>query len=359
MPFSKLTALCFVIAAAFLPFSVSFQPGTDYGLYKTTNLYNCSGYFSTSNVTVPNSVDTLPQLSANTTTGWERWDFFVYGSLPIVMRWSQDTESEHDSAPLGKIEMVISVINGKHIQTSVSGPLSYQNQEFKEISIGSNTFQWDNAGQWYNVTVCAEGYTLVLSIYSAMLDTFHPNVGYYNGRLSSVGAPDWFGSIPIPRGHSFGYLLTPDNQNITVGGTAVLKHTFSEQSLSQYLIKYSSAVAWGYSGSFLDTLLYYQTNETSGAGHVPAYLGRAISVPGSEDVWQSASAIYAVTDDTALYQLTTDSVQGIIGDTLGQFFDLGGGMTTYYLLNGMTLGPFNGSAVNGTVVGLFEVYQSP
>lgn len=38
---------------------------------------------------------------------------------------------------------------------------------------------------------------------------------------------------------------------------------------------------------------------------------------------------------------------------------MGGGKTTYYTLNGTTLAPFGGIAVNGTVAGVFEVYQGP
>lgn len=34
----------------------------------------------------------------------------------------------------------------------------------------------------------------------ATLDTFHPNVAFYNGLLDQSGG--WFGSVPLLRGHA-------------------------------------------------------------------------------------------------------------------------------------------------------------
>ena len=100
----------------------------------------------------------------------------------------------------------------------VVGKLSYTNSEnVKQIAIGDNTLTWDADGLWYNASVNLDGYQLQLdsfsyvfdsmSVYmriaqlinSATLDSFHPNVAFYNGLLDQSG--QWFGSVPIIRGH--------------------------------------------------------------------------------------------------------------------------------------------------------------
>ncbi|KAL4081157.1 hypothetical protein J3A83DRAFT_155095 [Scleroderma citrinum] len=155
-----------IAAAASFSSVLAFQPGADYGLSPTSNLYNCSGSFSTSNVTVPNSADTLPQIEPLSDAGWERWDFFMHGTFPIILRWSQGDPSQCDAKPVvGNIDVVILNINGTDVRTSVVGPLTYKNGDVKVISIGDNTIQWDAAAQWYNVTLCVDGYSLVLNTY--------------------------------------------------------------------------------------------------------------------------------------------------------------------------------------------------
>ncbi|KIM54205.1 hypothetical protein SCLCIDRAFT_1222250 [Scleroderma citrinum Foug A] len=372
------------LAVVYLPSTAvfAFQPGADYGLYKTTNLYNCSGTVLTSNVTARNSVDTLPQIEPLSDAGWEQWDFFMHGTFPIIMRWYQGDQSDCSSTPsVGKIDVAILDVNGTNVQTTLVGPLTYKNDAgVKAISIGDNTFHWDNSTQWYNLTLNVDGYSLVLNTYSAMLDTFHPNVGYYDGRLSSVGDPALYGSVPITRGQSGGYLLTPDKQNITLDGLTTLKHMFSEKALPGYISGYSSAIVWGYSTGFYDTHVFIEIDESNGTVHQAAYIGRAIQSPTVKTTFSSTYAIYAVTDDTALYHLTINQGLQTINSTfpgcsavnnmsyafnltlagvLGEFTDLGGGKTTYYTLNGTTSAPFGGKLVSAPISGAFEVYQAP
>ncbi|KAI6123817.1 hypothetical protein EDD16DRAFT_1564709 [Pisolithus croceorrhizus] len=360
---------------------LGFQPGSDYGQYKTSNLYNCSGSFPTSNLTVKNSVDTLPQIQPSSASGWEQWEFITHGTFSIVLRWSHGDQSKARSTDsVGRIEVIIPDVNGTTVQTTVFGKLSYSNNNGKEVRIGGNSFKWDDASAWYNVTLNVDGYSLVLNSYSAMLDTFHPDVGYYNGRLSSVGGPGLYGSIPVTRGQISGYLVTPDGQNITLDGLAVLQHTFSEQPLPVYVNKYSSAIIWGYSTTFYDTHAFYHIQELNGTVHEAAYLGRAIAGLVVRSDFQSTWDTYAVTDDTNLYQLAVDPTSQKINVSLpgcaltnnisytfnvtessriGQFTDVGGGRTTYYALNGTTLAPYGGSIANGTIAGAYVVYEAP
>ncbi|KAI5991108.1 hypothetical protein EDD15DRAFT_1113320 [Pisolithus albus] len=381
MPLGRFSRVSAIAAAACLPFVLAFQPGADYGNYKTTNLYNCSGSFKTSNVTVPNSADTLPQIQPLSTSGWEQWDFFSHGTFPIILRWSQGDQTLRNASPnVGQIEVAILNVNGTNVRSTLAGPLTYQSGNVNEISIGTHSFKWDSAAQWFNVTLRVDGYTLVLNTFSAMLDSFHPDVGYYNGLLSNVGDPAVYGSVPVPRGHSSGYLATPDNQNISLDALTTVRHMFSQSALPPYINKYSSAVAWGYSGTFYDTHIFYQIEESNGTIHDAAYLGRAIPMPGSTDTFESTSVTYAVTDDAALYQLSVNPAQGTINasmpgcsatnniswafdfvtaNSLANFTDLGGGVTQYYSVNGSTTGPFNGSTKTGIVSGVFQLYQAP
>lgn len=161
-------SLSVFLALAVSSTAVALQPGADYGLYKTPNLYNCSGSSLISNVTVPNSEDTLPQIEPLSNAGWEQWDFYMRGTFPIIMRWHQGDQSDCNSAPtVGKIDVAILNVNGTDVRTTLVGPLTYKNDAgVKAVSIGDNTFHWDNSTRWYNLTLNVEGYTLVLDTYS-------------------------------------------------------------------------------------------------------------------------------------------------------------------------------------------------
>ncbi|KIK23470.1 hypothetical protein PISMIDRAFT_679157 [Pisolithus microcarpus 441] len=367
--------------AIYLPSVLAFQPSTDYGQYKTDNLYNCSGTSSTSAVTATNSADTLPEIQPLSSQGWEHWDFFTHGTFPIILRWSQGDQSQADATPAsGKIEIAIPDVNGTNVLTTVTGPLTYTDGDVKQVSIGSNTFKWDSDSLWYNLTIVADGYTLVLNTYSAILDTFHPDVDHYNGLLSSHEGPAVYGSVPVTRGQSAGYLATPGQQNITLDGLTLLKHTFSEQALPSYVTKLSSAIIWGYSTQYYDSHLFYQVQQADGTAHEAAYLSRAIAGSPIKSNFPSTWGIYAVTDDP-LYTLVIDPIGGTIvatlagcsatndntylfsvslGNVLAEFTDLGGGKTTYYnFTQGFTLAPYNGTLVNGTIAGMYEVYEAP
>lgn len=191
--------------------------------------------------------------------------------------------------------------------------------------------------------------------------------------------------------------MTPDKQNITLDGLTTLKHMFSEKALPGYISGYSSAIVWGYSTGFYDTHVFIEIDESNGTGefaplnsahayarfiavHQAAYIGRAIQSPTVKTTFSSTYAIYAVTDDTALYHLTINQGLQTINSTfpgcsavnnmsyafnltlagvLGEFTDLGGGKTTYYTLNGSTSAPFGGKLMSAPISGAFEVYQAP
>ncbi|KAH0826167.1 hypothetical protein J3R83DRAFT_5588 [Lanmaoa asiatica] len=338
-----------LVAAAHIGSVSSFQPGSDYDVYKTTNLYNCTGHVPVSNLTVPNAVDTLPQIEPSAGhCGWEQWSLFLHGTFPIILRWNQGDPSSSVLSP-AHFDVLVVGVNGTTVQVMVMGDLSYTNGEHvKRIAIGDNSLTWDSDALWYNVSVSVDGYQLELDSFSATLDAFYPNVAFYNGLLDQSG--DWFGSVPIIRGHAVGSLYTPLGQNITLDGLSVMRHMFSDKPLPSYLNKYTGATAWGYSTTFYDSHVFYQTETINGTIHEAAFLGRALPVPGQNGVFSSAWATYAVTDDH-LYSLSIDAVTNQINASfsgctntsnipylfnissstlLGEFTDLGGGKTCYY-----------------------------
>lgn len=193
-----------------------FQPGSDYDIYNTTNLYNCTGETHVSNVTVPNAIDTLPQIEPSPGHGWEQWSLFLHGTFPMILRWTQGNPSGTEPAP-PQFDILFRGVDGTTVQGTVMGNLSYSNGEHvKQITIGNNSLTWDSDGVWYNVSVTIDDYRLILDSLSfvsglallyigiadpydrATLDAFYPNVAFYNGLLDDTGS--WFGSVPLVRG---------------------------------------------------------------------------------------------------------------------------------------------------------------
>ena len=143
----------------------AFQPGADYDVYKTTNLYNCPGRVPVSNVTARNAADTLPQIAPVAGKGWEQWSLFMHGTFPIVLRWNQGDPSSPAPSP-AKFDILLN-INGTTVQGTVAGNLSYTDGEHvHKITIGNNVLSWDVDALWYNVSVCVDGYQLALNSFS-------------------------------------------------------------------------------------------------------------------------------------------------------------------------------------------------
>ncbi|KAF8438183.1 hypothetical protein L210DRAFT_3647169 [Boletus edulis BED1] len=364
-----------VLAAAHIRLVTSFQLGSDYDKYKTTNLYNCTGHVPVSNVTVVNAFDTLPQVEGF--HGWEQWSLFLHGTFPILLRWSQGDPSCSMDSP-AKFDVLIVDVNGTNIQGTVTGNLSYTNGEhFKRIAIRDNSLTWDSHALWYNVSVNIHGYELRLDSFAATHDAFHPNVAFHNGLLDQSGG--WFGSVPLLRGHASGSLHTPMKQNITLNGLAVMRHIFSENPQHSSVTKYSGGTVWGYSTDFYDSHVFYKTETANGTVHEAAFLGRAL--PGQRDTFSSAWATYAITDDPNAYHLSIDSETRKINASfpgcsntsntpylfnfsvstlVGEFTENGGGKTSYYsIVNGTTTASFDAMVKNGALAGIFEEYQAP
>lgn len=155
-----------VVAAAYIHSVSSFQPGSNYNAYKTTNLYNCTGNVPVSNVTVPNAVDTLPQIEPSAGCGWEQWSLFLHGTFPILLRWNQGDPSSSVPSP-AQFDVLVVDVNGTTVQDTVIGDFSYTNSEhFKQIAIGDNSLTWDSDALWYNASVSIGGYQLQLDSFS-------------------------------------------------------------------------------------------------------------------------------------------------------------------------------------------------
>jgi hypothetical protein len=162
----NLLLIAAVVASPRIRLASAFQPGSGYDVYKTTNLYNCTGHVPVSNVTVSNAVDTLPQIEPSTGNGWEQWSLFLHATPPILLRWNQGDQSSSLPSP-AQFDALIVDINGTTVQGTVTGDLSYTNDEdVKRIAIGNNSLTWDSNALWYNVSVNVDGYQLELCSFS-------------------------------------------------------------------------------------------------------------------------------------------------------------------------------------------------
>ena len=113
--------------------------------------------------------------------------------------------------------------------------------------------------------------------------------------------------------------------------------------------------------------------------HEAAYLARSIPAPGQGGTFSSTWATYAVTDDV-LYTLSIDGDRSFnasfVGCSsaddvpfqfnasalafLGEFTDVGGGVMTYWALNGTTSAAApNGTVAHGAIAGVLEEYEAP
>ncbi|KAG6370998.1 hypothetical protein JVT61DRAFT_10714 [Boletus reticuloceps] len=224
-----------VIAAAYIRSALSFQLGSDYGVYKTTNLYNCTGHIPVSTVTVPNAVDTLPQIEPCEGHGWGQWTLFFHGTFSMLLRWNHGDPSSpvHPSA---QFDVLIVDVIGTNVRGKVVSDLAYTDSEHvKQIMIGDNLLTWDSDGLRYNVSVSIDDYHLTLDSFSATLDTFLPNVAFHNGLHLALVA----GLVPYHffRGQVVGNLYTPSKQNIALGGLSVMRYMFSKHPLPRYINK--------------------------------------------------------------------------------------------------------------------------
>lgn len=155
-----------VVTAAHIRSVLSFQPGSDYDAYKTTNLYNCTGKNPASNVTALNAIDTLPQIEPSSGHGWEQWSLFLHGTFPMILRWNQGNPSAPEPSP-AHFDILVGDVNGTTVQGTVVGNLSYTDTEHvKQIAIGDNSLTWDSDALWYNVSVSIDGYQLELDSFS-------------------------------------------------------------------------------------------------------------------------------------------------------------------------------------------------
>lgn len=153
------------LTAAHIYSASAFQLGSDYNVYKTTNLYNCTGHVPVSNVTVSNAIDTLPQIEPSSGCGWEQWTLSLHGTFTMIMRWNQGDPSS--STPTPAYFDVFMDINGTTVESTVIGELSYtNNKNIKQIIIGGNTLTWDSDGLWYNASINIDSYQIQLNSFS-------------------------------------------------------------------------------------------------------------------------------------------------------------------------------------------------
>ena len=84
----------------------------------------------------------------------------------MLLRWNQGDQSSSVPSP-AQFDALILGVNGTTVQGTVTGDLSYTNDEHvKRITIGDNSLTWDSDALWYNVSVSIDGYQLELDSFS-------------------------------------------------------------------------------------------------------------------------------------------------------------------------------------------------
>ncbi|KAI6040800.1 hypothetical protein EDC04DRAFT_1421871 [Pisolithus marmoratus] len=160
---------------------------------------NCSG--TVTQLPTDVAFDTLPNISPDAPSGWERWDLTIYQSdIFLNLRWLQGDPSSYNSVPAdGSFELSAQFANGTTFHTRITGEkLTYINSSTYSISIGQNTLTWDDSQTWFNTTLNLNGLTGSFGTESIMLDKFSPYTGWIIGQLTE----GLFCSMPVTRGNT-------------------------------------------------------------------------------------------------------------------------------------------------------------
>ncbi|KAN0074635.1 hypothetical protein V8E55_011684 [Tylopilus felleus] len=164
MMFTSWLFIAAVFAAVYIHPASSFQPGPDYGVYETSNLYNWR--VPVSNVTVSNAADTLPQIEPCTGRGWEQWSLFLHGTFPMLLRWTRGDPSSGAPAP-AQFDVLIADVNRTTVQGKVVGDLAYTNggrMSYYSVVGGTSSASFDSvvkrgaiAGVVHGIHECGRG----------------------------------------------------------------------------------------------------------------------------------------------------------------------------------------------------------
>ena len=130
---------------------------------------NCSGMLTKRPTDL--AIDTLPNISPDDLTGWERWDLTMYQSdLFLSMRWIQGDPASCYSVPAnGTFELVAKFSNGTSYRTHTSGhKLTFTNVTGYSISIAGNTLVWDDSQSWFNTTLDVNGLSATFASQSSV-----------------------------------------------------------------------------------------------------------------------------------------------------------------------------------------------
>ncbi|KAI5982430.1 hypothetical protein EDD15DRAFT_2377839 [Pisolithus albus] len=360
-----LLALAPVVAAQFIPGGSWGRPMSNPGPYN-----NCSGTLT--QVPTDAVVDTLPNLSPDSQSGWERWDLTIYQSdVFLNLRWLQGDPSSNASVPAdGSFEVSARFANGTIFHTRITGEkLTYTNSSPYSISIGQNTLTWDDSQTWYNTTLNLNGLTGSFGTESIMLDKFSPYAGWIIGQLTE----GLYSDIPVTRGHTHaGSIQFPSGQEVKLSAQSVLSHMMGEQPVQSLAVNYAIRTFWSIGATFGDTFIY----EIIDADYTAFFLARAeVRGAGFERY-----PIYVGTDSNDLsvkrinHTSTEAQMAGCANTNYVPFtwnytlpspvleqFDSAGGRTTFYAFPRIsTAEPFESEYVSyqgGT--GIAYIYQTP
>lgn len=364
----SLLALVPVVAAEFIP-------GGSFGRSTIGPYNNCSGTLTSRPTDL--AIDTLPNISPDASSGWERWDLTIYQSdIFLNLRWLQGEPSCYNSVPAnGSFEVSARFANGTIFYTRITGEkLTYTNSSTcYSISIGQNTLTWDNSQTWFNTTLNLNGLAGSFGTESIMLDKFSPYAGWIIGQLTE----GLFSGIPVTRGHTHvGSIQFPWGQEVTLTAQSLLLHMFAQQPVQSLAVNYAIRAFRSTGTAFGDTFIYESSRAPNSSEYNAFFLGRAEArgtgfepytfYAGTNSNLLSVTQINHTSTEAQLAGCAnTNDVPFTWNFTLPlpilEQFDSAGGKTTFYVFSNIsTAEPFGSEYVSyqgGT--GIAYIYQTP
>ncbi|KIJ64057.1 hypothetical protein HYDPIDRAFT_28948 [Hydnomerulius pinastri MD-312] len=358
----------------FIPVIVAeFVPGGSFGRPTIGPYNNCSGELTSRPKDL--AIDTLPNISPDAPSGWERWDLTMYqDGLFLSMRWIQgDPASSHSVPADGTFELVAKFANGTSYATHTSGHklTSTNDTSLYSITIADNTLSWDDTQTSFNTTLSLNGLTATFSSESIMLDKFSPYAGWIIGQLTE----NLFSGIPMTRGRTHvGSIKFPWGQEVTLKADSVLTHMFSEEPLPTLATSYAIRVFRSSGKDFGDTFIYESSRAPNTSEYNAFFLGRAENRGPSFEPY----TFYAGTNNELLstHQANSTSISAQLAGcahtnnvpfswnfTLpskptAEHIDSAGGKTSYFIASVHAAEP-NGNVVEQqSGMGFVQVYES-
>ncbi|KIK91928.1 hypothetical protein PAXRUDRAFT_830427 [Paxillus rubicundulus Ve08.2h10] len=349
-----------------------FVPGGSFGRPTIGPYNNCSGELTSRPTDL--AIDTLPNISPDSPSGWERWDLTMYqDGLFLSMRWRQgDPASSHSVPAHGTFELVAKFANGTSYRTHTSGhKLTFTNETLYSISIAGNTLSWDESQTWFNTTLNVNGLIATFGSESIMLDKFSPYAGWIIGQLTE----NLFCGIPMTRGYTHvGSIRFPWGQEIPLEADSILNHMFSLKPIQSLATNYAIRVFRSFGTDFEDAFIHESSRAPNTSQYEAFFLGRAETRGSSFEPYTFFAGTNSGLLTTSEINTTSTNAQlagcahtnnapfswnyTIPNAHIAEYTDSAGGKTRYYITNAVASDPFANLVSQQNGMGIVEIYEA-